>query len=226
MTTRTAALVVFALFALALGASLLLYSSLPERMPSHWNMRGDVNGRTSKAFGSLALPALILLVLLFLLTGDWLSPAHFKVGAFRAAFNYLMVICAALISYIHALVLAAALHSERSYSRWMIGGLFLFFAWLGNMLGKTRRNFWIGIRTPWTLASDAVWIATHRLAARVFMAAGIIGAVGAGAGLSVPWFFGLLMGALLVTVFYSLWLSKKLEKETEQLSESAKERSP
>ncbi len=212
MTTRTAAIVVLVLFGLALGASLVLYPALPERMPTHWNMRGEVNGWAGKTFGCLGLPAGALIFLLFILAGEWLSPTHFKVSAFRSAFNYLMVICAALMVYIHALVLAAALHPEHFYGRWMIGGLFLFFAWLGNMLGKTRRNFWIGIRTPWTLASDAVWIATHRVGARIFAAVGIIGALGAVIGFSPMVDLGLLLVAVLIPVIYSLWLSKKFEK--------------
>ncbi|MGA2259990.1 MAG: SdpI family protein [Acidobacteriota bacterium] len=204
---------VLVLFGVALGASLALFSSLPERMPIHWNMHGEVNGWAGKTFGSLGLPAAALIFLFFIMAGEWLSPAHFKVSAFRSAFNYLMVICAALMVYIHALALAAALYPQRFYGRWMIGGMFLFFAWLGNMLGKTRRNFWIGIRTPWTLASDAVWIATHRLGARIFMAVGIIGAVGAVLGFPVFVDIGLLGIAALIPVCYSLWLSKKLENE-------------
>jgi uncharacterized membrane protein len=213
MTTKTATTVVLLLFAIGLGASLVLYPSLPARMPIHWNIHGNVDGWAGKPFGSLGLPALMLLFLLFILAGEWLSPAHFKISPFRASFNYLMVICATLMFYIHALVLAAALHPHRgAQARWMIGGLFVFFAWMGNLLGKTRRNFWIGIRTPWTLASDAVWIATHRLGARIFVAAGIIGAIAAALGVSPVWCFLLLMVAMFVPVFYSLWLSKKLEK--------------
>ena len=215
MTTKTAAILVVVLLGVALGASLVLYSSLPERMPTHWNIKGEVNGWSGKAFGALGLPCLTLLFLFLILAGEWLSPRHFQVSAFRSAFNYLMVICAALMVYLHGLVLASALHPRQFYGRWMIGGLFLFFAWMGNMLGKTRRNFWIGIRTPWTLASDAVWIATHRLGARVFMAVGIIGAVGALAGFPVAVDMVLLAAAVLVPVSYSLWLSKKLEKEPE-----------
>jgi uncharacterized membrane protein len=211
MTTRTAAIVVLVLFGAAVGTSLVLYSSLPARIPIHWNLRGEVNGWAGKPFGSLALPGGTLIFLFFILAGEWLSPVHFKVSAFRSAFNYLMVICAALMAYIHALTLIAALHSNYFYGRWMIGGLFLFFAWVGNMLGKTRRNFWIGIRTPWTLASDAVWIATHRLGARVFMVVGIIGAICAVFEAPVYMYLALLVIAVLVPVGYSLMASKKLE---------------
>jgi uncharacterized membrane protein len=216
MTTRTAAIVVLLLFGAALGASLILYASLPARMPVHWDLHGNVNGWAGKTFACLAMPALSLLFLLFILAGEWLSPVHFKVSAFRSAFNYLMVICAALLVYLHACVLAAGLHPGRSQGRWMIGGLFLFFAWIGNMLGKTRRNFWIGIRTPWTLASDTVWIATHRLGARVFMAVGITGAGAIALGAPLPWCFALLVAGAIVPVVYSLWLSKRLEKTAEE----------
>ena len=56
--------------------------------------------------------------------------------------------------------------------RAMIGGMFLFFALLGNVMGKVRKNFYIGIRVPWTLASDRVWNDTHRLAAWMMVAGG------------------------------------------------------
>ncbi len=213
MTTKTAAAVVLILIISALAAALILYPSLPERVPTHWNIHGEVNGWSGKLFACLMLPGFMLVLLLFILAADWLSPEHFKIAAFRSAFNYLMVIVAALMFYIHALMLAAALYPRYFYGRWMVGGMFLFFAWFGNMLGKTRRNFWIGIRTPWTLASDAVWIATHRLGARVFMAMGIVGAVAIAFGASPFWCLALLVAGIGIPVFYSFWFSKKLEKQ-------------
>ena len=59
--------------------------------------------------------------------------------------------------------------------RALIGGMFLFFALLGNVMGKVRKNFYIGIRVPWTLASDRVWNDTHRLAAWLMVGGGILG---------------------------------------------------
>ncbi len=212
MTTKTAVVVVIVLIGTAAAASLILYPSLPERMPTHWGMNGEVNGWSGKALACSLLPTLMLISLLFILAGDWLSPAHFKVGAFRSAFNYLMVIVAALMFYIHGLALAAALFPNHPYGRWMVGGMFIFFAWLGNMLGKTRRNFWIGIRTPWTLASDAIWIAPHRLGARVFMVMGIAGAIAIALGIPPAWCLGLILVGIFYPVFYSLWLSKKMER--------------
>ena len=212
MTTKGTVIAILVLLGAALAGSAVFYSSLPERMPTHWNIHGEVDGWSSRAFGCLVGPALLLLPLLFLAVGDWLSPKHFKVGDFRSTFNYLMVILAVFLAYLHALVLTAALHPQRSFARWLIVGMFLFFAWLGNLLGKTRRNFWIGIRTPWTLASDPVWIATHRFGGRVFVVAGILGAAAVALGAPPVWCFALFFAAICMPVLYSFRLSKKLEK--------------
>jgi len=213
MTTKGAVIAIVLMLGAALAGSAVLYPVLPDRVPTHWNLHGEVDHWSSKGFGCLGIPGLLLLPLVFLAVGDWLSPRQFKVGDFRFAFNYLMVILAGLFAYLHALVLAAALHPHASFARWLIGGIFLFFAWIGNLLGKTRRNFWIGIRTPWTLSSDAVWIATHRFGARVFMATGILGALAVALGADPVWCFALFLAAICVPVLYSFRLSKKLEKQ-------------
>ena len=59
--------------------------------------------------------------------------------------------------------------------RSLMGALFLFLILIGNVLGKVKRNFYIGVRTPWTLASEKVWYATHRFAAKAFVIAGLLG---------------------------------------------------
>lgn len=213
MKTKTALIVVLLLMAGTLAASYVLYPSLPEQVPMHWNMRGQVDGWGSKSTAAVLLPGVTLLFLLLIVAGEWLSPVNFKVEPFRGSYNYLMVIGAALIGYVHAIMLLAGLHPERDFGRWMVGGLFVFFAGFGNLLGKTRRNFWVGIRTPWTLASDTVWIATHQLGGRILVAVSLLGAVCAWLGAPLAFCFGLLIAGLIVPVLYSFWLSKKLEKE-------------
>ena len=215
MTTKTAAILVLVLFGCALCVTMILYPSLPGRIPTNFTFDGEPNRWLGKAPSLLGLLALILVFLLFIFAGDWISPTHFKVKEFRSAFNYIMVIAAALTVYALGFVLLAALHPARMRGRWMTSGLFLFIAWLGNWLGKTRRNFWIGIRTPWALANDSVWIATHRLAARIFTAVGIIGALGAFIRYPKPVYLVLLAIMVLVPVVYSFWISKKLESTPE-----------
>jgi len=90
--------------------------------------------------------------------------------------------------------------------------IFLFLALMGNVLGKVRRNFWIGVRTPWTLASEKVWNDTHRFAARLFVLVGLIGFFIILLGLPIYIAFIFLITATILTVLYSLVEYKHLEK--------------
>lgn len=214
MTTRTAVIVVLLLIAGAVAVSIALYPSLPERVPMHWNLHGQVDGWMPKSWGAFLTVGFMALSLLLIVGGQWLSPANFKVEPFRCAFNYLMVIASAMGAYVHGLVLTAALNPDGDYGRWLIAGIFVFFAWIGNFLGKTRRNFWVGIRTPWALADERVWIATHRLGAWIITGAGLAGAVATILGVPPIWCFILLLAALAVPCLYSFWLSRKIENQT------------
>jgi uncharacterized membrane protein len=105
----------------------------------------------------------------------------------------------------------ATVHPGTDPGRPLVGGIFLFFALMGNLLGKVRRNFWMGIRTPWTLASDAVWIATHRAAARLYTAVGLIGAVMVFLGAPLALCFVILIVGAFVPMVQSYFFYKRLE---------------
>jgi uncharacterized membrane protein len=94
-------------------------------------------------------------------------------------------------------------------NRAMFGGLAVFIGLLGNVMGKVRRNFWIGIRTPWTLASERVWHSTHRFAAKTMVIGALLSLGGVFAGLPIPWCLALVMAGLLVPVLYSLVVYKR-----------------
>jgi uncharacterized membrane protein len=200
----------------ALGASLYLYcfrlDSLAERVPVHWNIEGRPDGTMPRESALFLMPAFMAGFIVLAALFPWLSPRSFTVEGFRPTFEFTIFLGVLLIGYIHAVMLFAGLRPDVDSGRWLIGGLFLFFALLGNVMGKLRRNFWAGIRTPWTLASDRVWIRTHRLAAYLFVAAGVLGFVCVVAGVSLIVAFVLILAAVLVPAFYSLWLYKRLER--------------
>jgi uncharacterized membrane protein len=203
----------------ALGVSLYLYhfqyDNLPERVPTHWNARGEPDAWTPKQdvfwvffLVPLAMAGMVVLSVVL----PWVSPKGFKVEGFRPTWDYAWALIVLMMGYMHAAILVGSLVEGADVTRLVFGGLFLFFALLGNVLGKVRRNFWMGVRTPWTLASDAVWEATHRLAAWLFVACGLAGFVAVLAGVNVLWCLPLLGVAALVPVLYSLWLYKRLER--------------
>jgi uncharacterized membrane protein len=75
---------------------------------------------------------------------------------------------------------------------------------IGNVMGKVRRNFWLGVRTPWTLANERVWYATHRLAGKTMVAGGLVTLVAALSALPGVVAVVALIGAALVPVGFSL----------------------
>ena len=101
-------------------------------------------------------------------------------GYVSSTYLYIMVLVVGLFAYMDGVMLyvvhqTVAKQATVDLGRAFLAGLFLFFGLLGNVIGKVRRNFYIGVRVPWTLASDRVWNDTHRLAAWVWVAAGVIG---------------------------------------------------
>jgi uncharacterized membrane protein len=206
---------------LALGGPLVLYFGQPDLLrdpiPTHHNAAGEVDQWTPR---ERILPQWLLLpgVMVFLVGLSvllpWLSPKGFEIDRFRGTFFFLMAVCAAMMGYIQLLFVLGGIQGvQLDLTRWLLGGLSLFFALLGNRLGKVQRNFWMGVRTPWTLASETVWIQTHRLTAWLWTAGGVLLAVIAFAGVSVwVWIAGMLLMAF-SPVVYSLWLYKRLEKQ-------------
>ena len=186
------------------------YRSLPETIPVHWDAAGKVNGYGGRWQLWLAGPVLMTGMLLFAIAIPWLSPKKFEVQGFAGTYSYIMATVVALFSGIELLMLCAALGVRVEALRVAPALIFLLLIFIGNPMGKVRRNFFIGIRTPWTLASEAVWYATHRLAARLMVASGLLGLVAVWFG-APHWVLMLLMCAWgLVAAGYSLLLYKRL----------------
>jgi uncharacterized membrane protein len=191
----------------------VLYPTLPEQIPTHWGLNGQVDGWTPKPWGVFLVSILMGVALLSFLALPALSPRNFELEGFRTTYNYIVTVVLAMFAYIGVVGFQAALHPDQDLGRLLIGGVMGALAVLGNVLGKVRRNFWMGIRTPWTLASDKVWYATHRLGARLMMFAGGLGAVAVLAGAPPAAVFLLVLAAILWPVVHSYLLYKRLESE-------------
>jgi uncharacterized membrane protein len=205
------------LVALAAGASAWLYPSLPEQIPTHWNIKGEIDGYGDKAWAMWIMPLLMIGMLVLFAFLPALSPRHFEVDRFRSTYLYIMVLVTAFLGYMHGVVLYGVWQSTAGgntidIGRPLIAGIFLFFALLGNVIGKVRKNFYIGFRVPWTLASDRVWNDTHRVAAWVMVAAGLVGFVVTISGFALIAAFVVLPGSMLIPVIYSFVHYKALEK--------------
>lgn len=198
-----------------LAGTIVAYPHLPDIVPIHWDIQGHVNGWGPKWSLFLYGPGLMAFIVLIFSALPWLSPKKFEVDSFRATYLYIMIVIVALLAYGQLLVLISALGFAVDVSRALEGGVCLLIALLGNVMGKVRRNFYVGIRTPWTIANEQVWNATHRFAAKTLFAGGMLGLVGV--ILRAPFWLpitAILVGAL-VPALYSLILYKQLERRRE-----------
>jgi uncharacterized membrane protein len=217
--TRGYLLFSLALVAGAFVASAALYPRLPEKIPVHWNIEGKIDGYGSKTWALFLSPGIMLCLLGLFLVLPWLSPKQFSLDSFRSTYGFIVAVILATVGYIHGLTLWAALAGQVDITRALLAGLLIMFGLMGNVLGKVRRNFWVGIRTPWTLASDRVWNDTHRLAAQWFVGAAAVGLVCVLLPLPLPVVtiatIVVIMCAALFPVGYSLVHYKRLERRGE-----------
>ncbi|MFM7149350.1 MAG: SdpI family protein [Gemmataceae bacterium] len=188
---------------------------LPDQVPTHWNAAGEADAWVprERALPSLLVsPCFMVGMMALMLVLPWLSPLHFKIEPFRPTFDYMMSLLVFLFAYIQTILLLGSMEVIQEMGRWMIGGVLLVLSALGRSMGKITRNFWVGIRTPWTLASAPVWRETHRLAAWTFTLGGLMGFALVVCDLPMIG-LGLFLAGALFPVGYSLWLYKRLESQ-------------
>lgn len=196
----------------AVAATMAVYSRLPDEMPTHWNAAGEVDGTMAKPWGPFLFPILMAALTAVILVLPRISPRGYELEARGRAFRAILMTILLFMLAIHAITLAVALGHPVSMGIAVPVLLGVLLVVMGNYLSKVPRNFFLGVRTPWTLADEDVWFRTHRLAARTFMLGGLAIAVGAplaGEEHAQSVVLGAVMFAALVPVIYSYAIYKK-----------------
>ncbi len=211
MSTRTTIFITIFLIAFSLVFSLSVYNRLPEQMASHWNEAGQVDGTISRFWGAFMMPLVVLGMLAFFLVIPNIDPLKANIAKFRGQFNTFITLIVAFMTYIHILTTAWNLgYDQFNMGTAMMPALGLVFIFAGIMMRKAKRNFFIGIRTPWTLSSDHVWDETHRLGAVLFIGSGIIAMLGVFFGNYAIWLVLVpVLGSTLFLLVYSYVLYQK-----------------
>jgi uncharacterized membrane protein len=191
-----------------LAAALVVWPSAPDRIPIHWNLEGEVDGYGGKFMGLLFLPLLAAGLYLLLRFIPHIDPGRANYSRFAGTYGVIRF----TIMVVMAVIYAVTLLVMRGYSvrietvmPLLIGGMFMV---LGAVIGKVRPNWFVGVRTPWTLSSKLAWTKTHRLAGWLFIGAGMLTIAGSLFGPSVS-FTALMVGAFgasLVSVAYSYFV--------------------
>jgi len=211
MKRSTALAISLAIIAVTALYSAILYPNLPNPTPSHWNAEGKIDGYSSPLTMCLLMPGIMVALLLLLVALPKMSPGRFKVDSWVRVYNVIMVLVLAMQGTLHFVILNATRTSATLSPKFMLCVMFVFFAFLGNFIGQVRQNFWVGVRTPWTIANETVWNIVHRFAGRLWVVVGIVGAILTLFGLSFWISFGLLMAAAIFPTFHSYFVWREVE---------------
>ena len=214
MSTRNTVIVSIILIVIGVVASALAYNQLPAQVASHWNESNQVNGYMSRFWGAFLLPVVMIGILALFLIIPSIDPLRANIAEFRGAFNIFIVLMIAFMLYTHGLTLVWNLgYDQFNMGSAMLPGLGLIFIFAGVMMRKAKRNFFIGIRTPWTLSSDSVWDKTHQLGSILFIFSGVLSMLGAFFEDYLFWFILVpILGSTAFLVVYSYILYQRETK--------------
>ena len=167
-------IVVALLLIISIAMSFAVYNKVPENIATHWNIEGNADSYMPKEIGLSLVPIIGIIITAILLVIPVIDPLKKNIQVFIKYYNLFVVVMLGFLLYIHAITITANLGYELDMGQLISPaiGVLLFFA--GVLIGHVKKNYMVGIRTPWTLASEKVWDKTHEKGKTVFKASGVI----------------------------------------------------
>ena len=160
-----------AVILLPIIAGLLLWDRLPDRIPTHWGMGGEVDGWSSKGFAVFAMPALMLGIQLLCF---FVTASDPKRGNIRRKYLSMVLWIIPVLSVMTSCIsYAVALGAQIRVEQVIPGFIGLMLVIIGNYMPKFQQSYTMGIRLPWTLSSEENWNRTHRFGGKIWALGGI-----------------------------------------------------
>lgn len=195
--------------------SFYFYFNFPKIIAIHWNFKGEIDGWSSKLFGSFFLPVFILLIYLLMLLLPNFDPQKKRYVEFFKPYAIFRLVLIGTFTLLYLITGFYNLGYNLNVGIITATSIGLTIIIIGNYLGKIKSNWFIGIRTPWTLSSESVWNKTHHLAGKLFIIWGVLIII-------TPWlpallatilFFSGIIMVLVGSIFYSYFLFLKEKNE-------------
>jgi uncharacterized membrane protein len=165
--------------ALAVAVSIWAYPRLPPTVATHWSLRGTPDGFSSRGWAIAIIPIVILVMTGLFRVLPKVDPRRENYDKFIGTYWLIANAVIAFMLVAHAMIIASGLGYSVRIDRLMPLGVGLLFIFLGNYLTRVEPNWFVGIRTPWTLSSDTVWRKTHRTGGLLMVIGGFVLALGA-----------------------------------------------
>lgn len=191
--------------------SIAIYPTVPDRVVSHWNAAGQADGYMSKFWGLFLIPLIMTGFVALFAVLPRIDPHKKNYEKFRDYYEGFILLFVLFLLAIQVQIILWSIGYQISPNLTfplLIGILFIY---IGFLLGHAEQNWFVGIRTPWTLSSKTVWKRTHQLGGKLFIIAGVISCAGIFAGAYALWF--ILVPVLAVAVYTVAYSYIEFQKE-------------
>ncbi|MFH1209331.1 MAG: DUF1648 domain-containing protein [archaeon] len=148
--------------------SIYLYPRMPEQMASHWNINGNVDGYSSRFIALFIIPMISLVLLLIFAIIPKVDPLKKNIKEFIHYYEFFILILIIFLFYLYILTIFWNFGLRFNFISVLAPAFAILFYYIAILLEKSKRNWFIGIRTPWTLSNDKVWDKTHKLASILY----------------------------------------------------------
>lgn len=187
------------------------YWRFPDKVAIHWDVNGQPNGYASPFIAAFFSPVLLILLLLLFKWLPTIDPLKKNYTKFENIYQYLVITFLTFIVFLQIISGIAAINLATPVDVLVLTLIGVLFIILGILLPKIKKNWFLGIRTPWTLSDDAIWEQTHKIARYTFIAGGLLMIASAtlSAQYKITVFATVVVLVVIIPAFYSFILSRK-----------------
>lgn len=211
MKLRKSEIIVFLIILLSLAVSFYCYPKLPDKIASHWNYKSEVDSYMPKPLGVFLMPVVLFFLFLLFLIMPKIDPLKANVDKFRKYFDGFIIVLFLFMLVIQLQIILWNFGIEIKPDILFPIGFGTLFFYLGILIGRAQRNWFIGIRNPWTLSSDIVWDKTHKLGGKLLKICGIISIIGIKT--KVYAIFFILVPIIIILIYLSIYSYIEYKKE-------------
>jgi len=208
---RKSWIIVLAIILLSFVLSIYFYPKMPEKMASHWNAQGEVDGHLPKCWGLFLIPLILTGLTMLFIAIPRIDPLKANIEKFRRYYDGFIILLFLFLLSVHFQVILWNIGIKINPNAMFPIGLGFLFFYTGILLENAKRNWFIGIRTPWTLSNEKVWDKTHEIGGKLFKIAGI--AVFVGVFFQSYVLFFVLVPAILAAIYTIVYSYFEYQKE-------------
>lgn len=220
MSSRTPHSLALLIILAALILGLSLHPRLPDDMASHWNAQGEADDTIDKAWGAFLFPTIMAGLFLMLIAIPRIAPLKKNIESFRKYYDWFNPVIQGFLLYIYILTLLKNTGYGFNIIQLTTPAIAGLLYYSGILIQHTKQNYFVGIRTPWTLQSEQVWDKTHRLGAKMFKASAKITLI----GLIIPEYaIHLMIAPIILASIYTIYYSYREYQKQEENHPEKKE---